>query len=220
MELNRLIDHTLLKQNATFEQIRKLCEEAREMNFKTVCVNPTWIQDCKKLLTGSNTEVCTVIGFPLGAMTTAAKAFEAKNAIEQGADEVDMVINIGCLKDSQMDEVVEDIRQVKQACGQHVLKVIIETCLLSKEEKIRACQACVEAGADFVKTSTGFSSAGATVEDVVLMKETVANHCQVKAAGGVKTYEDLLNMVKAGADRIGTSSGVALLQKKESEAEY
>jgi len=212
MQYNKFIDHTLLKANATRSQIEKLCEEAKTMNFKTVCVNPSWISTCKELLSGSDVGVCTVIGFPLGAMTTAAKAFEAANAIEEGAEEVDMVINIGRLKNREMEYVTEDIRQVKKACGNHVLKVIIETCLLTDEEKVLACQACVEAGADFVKTSTGFSTAGATVGDVVLMKKTVEGKCLIKAAGGVKCYDDLVKMVEAGADRIGTSSGVALLQ--------
>lgn len=216
MQYNKFIDHTLLKANATRSQIEKLCEEAKTMNFKTVCINPSWISTCKELLAGSEVGVCTVIGFPLGAMTTAAKAFEAANAIDEGADEVDMVINIGRLKNQELEYVTEDIRQVKKACGDHVLKVIIETCLLTDEEKVQACKACVEAGADFVKTSTGFSTAGATVADVALMKKTVDGKCLVKAAGGVKCYDDLVNMVEAGADRIGTSSGVALLQGQTS----
>ena len=186
MQYNKFIDHTLLKANATRSQIEKLCEEAKTMNFKTVCINPSWISTCKELLAGSEVGVCTVIGFPLGAMTTAAKAFEAANAIDEGADEVDMVINIGRLKNQELEYVTEDIRQVKKACGDHVLKVIIETCLLTDEEKVQACKACVEAGAGFVKTSTGFSTAGATVADVALMKKTVDGKCLVKAAGGVK----------------------------------
>lgn len=220
MNYNKMIDHTLLKANATRPQIEKLCQEAKEMNFMTVCVNPSWISTCKELLKDSDVKVCTVIGFPLGAMTTAAKAFEAANAIEEGASEVDMVIAIGRLKNNEMDYVVNDIREVKKACGEHTLKVIIETCLLTEEEKIAACKACVEAGADFVKTSTGFSTAGATVEDVALMKKTVGNHCKVKAAGGVKCYDDLVKMVENGADRIGTSSGVALLQGHTSNGGY
>lgn len=220
MKMNKLIDHTLLKANATKEQLEKLCQEAREMDFKTVCVNPSWISTCVSLLQGSDVGVCTVIGFPLGAMTTKAKAFEAADAIEQGANEVDMVINIGRLKDRDMDYVVKDIHEVKRACREHVLKVIIETCLLTEEEKVLACEACVKAGADFVKTSTGFSISGATPEDVALMKKTVGDHCQVKAAGGVKSYADLVKMVEAGADRIGTSSGVALLANQSSQADY
>ncbi len=220
MKLNQMIDHTLLKQNATKVQLQQLCLEAKEMQFKTVCVNPSWISYCKQQLSGLPVEVCTVIGFPLGAMTTASKAFEAADAIKCGADEVDMVINIGMLKDNQMEYIVNELKEVKQACGTHCLKVIIETCLLTDEEKVRACLACVDAGVDFVKTSTGFSTSGATVADVKLMKETVKDHCKVKAAGGVKTYDDLLQMVEAGADRIGTSSGVALLSGQKTEGSY
>lgn len=214
LKLNKTIDHTLLKQNSTEHQIIELCSQAKEFDFATVCVNPCWIELCKKELAGSDVGVCTVIGFPLGAMTSATKVFEAKNAIELGADEVDMVLNIGDLKDNKFDQVVAEIKAIKQACGDHVLKVIIETCLLSDEEKERACKAVVEAGADFVKTSTGFSTSGATVEDVRLMKSVVQNNCKVKAAGGVRSYEDLLQMIEAGADRIGTSSGCALLAGK------
>ncbi len=214
MKLSKYIDHTLLKADATQAQIEKLCSEAREMDFMTVCVNPTWIALCKRLLEGSDVKVCTVIGFPLGAMTSKAKAFEAANAIQEGADEVDMVINIGKLKDRDLTGVVAEIQEVKAACGSHVLKVILETCLLSEEEKRLACEACVQAGADFVKTSTGFSTAGATIEDVVLMKTVVNGHCKVKAAGGIRSVDDFKKMIEAGADRIGTSSGVALLQQE------
>lgn len=213
--LNKYIDHTLLKPDSTRAQIEKLCAEAREQQFATVCVNPCWIAFCKQQLQGSDVGVCTVIGFPLGAMTTEAKAFECRDAIEKGADEIDMVINIGALKDRDRKTVINDIRAVKQAAGSQPLKVILETCLLSDEEKVLACQCCMEAGADFVKTSTGFSKAGATVQDVRLMKETVGDVCQVKAAGGVRSFEDLKAMIEAGADRIGTSSGVALLEGQE-----
>lgn len=213
--LNKYIDHTLLKPDSTRAQIEKLCAEAREQQFATVCVNPCWIAFCKQQLQGSDVGVCTVIGFPLGAMTTEAKAFECRDAIEKGADEIDMVINIGALKDHDRETVTHDIRTVKQAAGSQPLKVILETCLLSDEEKVLACQCCMEAGADFVKTSTGFSKAGATVQDVRLMKETVGDVCQVKAAGGVRSFEDLKAMIEAGADRIGTSSGVALLAGQE-----
>ncbi len=218
--MNKYIDHTLLKQDATEEMLVKLCKEAKEYNFKTVCVNPCWISFCKKELAGSDVEVCTVIGFPLGAMTTAAKVFEAKNAVEEGADEIDMVINIGKLKDNDFDYVVNDIKAVKEAIKDKVLKVIIETCLLSEEEKIRACKAIIEAKADFVKTSTGFSKAGATFDDVKLLKEEAKGILKVKAAGGVKTYEDMDLMIKLGADRIGTSSGVALMIGKSSSSDY
>lgn len=218
--MNKYIDHTLLKQNATREQIITLCSEARAYDFASVCVNPTWVETCAKQLSGSTVKVCTVIGFPLGATTSEVKAFETRNAIENGAQEIDMVINIGALKDKHMSLVTEDIRAVKKAAGSAIVKVIIETCLLSDEEKILACKAAVDAGADFVKTSTGFSIAGATVEDVRLMKSVVGNSALVKAAGGVRTYEDLVAMIEAGADRIGTSAGVMLLNKQTNLQSY
>ncbi len=220
MKLSKYIDHTLLKADATKDQIVKLCQEAIENEFKTVCVNTSWISTCKKELENSDVGVCCVVGFPLGTMDTASKAFEASQAIKSGADEVDMVIHIGQLKDGNYEYLVNDIKAVKQSCEDKVLKVILETCLLTNEEKELACKACVEANADFVKTSTGFSKSGATLEDVVLMKKAVNGKCLVKAAGGVKTHTDLINMIEAGADRIGTSSGIALIQKKESEAGY
>jgi deoxyribose-phosphate aldolase len=173
--VNKTIDHTLLKQNATKQQIITLCEEARTYDFASVCVNPTWVKTCAELLNGSDVKVCTVIGFPLGATTTAVKVFETKNAIENGATEIDMVLNIGALKDKHMSLVTEDIRAVKEAAGKNIVKVIIETCLLSDDEKILACNAVLDAKADFVKTSTGFSTAGATVEDVKLMKNVVGS---------------------------------------------
>ena len=212
--LNKYIDHTLLKPASTRSQLEKLCTEARDHDFATVCVNPCWIEFCKQL-EGSDVQVCTVIGFPLGAMTSEAKAFECRDAIAKGADEIDMVINIGKVKDQDFDGVVHYFKMVKEVTGEHVLKVILETCLLSDEEKVFACKACMEAGADFVKTSTGFSTSGATVEDVRLMKQTVGDVCQVKAAGGVRCFDDLKAMIEAGADRIGTSSGVALLAGQE-----
>ena len=211
--LNKYIDHTLLKADATKEAIIKLCNEAKEYDFKTVCVNPCWIEECVKQLKGSDVKVCTVIGFPLGAMTSQAKAFEAKQAIELGADEVDMVINIGRLKDNDLAYVTKDIQMVKEVCGNHVLKVIIETCLLTDEQKLKACDCIKAANADFVKTSTGFSLHGATVKDVELLKNYVKDSLKVKAAGGVKTIEDLHKMIEAGADRIGTSSGTSLIEK-------
>jgi deoxyribose-phosphate aldolase len=214
-KLNKYIDHTMLKQFATREDIRKLCSEAKEFDFATVCVNPSWIEFCKKELSGSTVEVCTVIGFPLGAMTSTSKVFEAKNAVEVGADEVDMVINIGRLKDNEIKYIIEEIQACKTAVGNHVLKVIIETCLLTDEEIVIACNAVVEAGADFVKTSTGFSTSGATVAAVKLMKETVKDNCFVKAAGGVRSNDDLLEMIKVGADRIGTSSGTKIMDKNQ-----
>jgi deoxyribose-phosphate aldolase len=208
----RMIDHTLLKADATKEQIVKLVEEAKEYSFASVCINPTWVKLAAEMLTDTpEVKVCTVIGFPLGAGTSETKAFETKNAIENGANEVDMVINIGALKDHQDDLVENDIRAVvKAAKGKALTKVIIETCLLSDEEKIRACELAVKAGADFVKTSTGFSTGGATVEDIRLMRKTVGPDIGVKASGGVRSREDALAMVEAGATRIGASSGVAI----------
>lgn len=211
MKKSKYIDHTLLKADATKESILNLCEEAKEYDFFSVCVNPCWIETCKKALEGSDVKVCVVVGFPLGAMTKEAKVLETKDAVLKGADEVDMVINIGKLKDGEDDYVRDEIATIKEACGDRVLKVIIETCLLTDEEKVRACTLSKEAGADFVKTSTGFSTAGATVEDVKLMKETVGDACLVKAAGGVRNAADFDAMVEAGADRIGTSRGKELV---------
>ena len=213
MKLSKYIDHTLLKADASAEQIAKLCNEAKEYDFKTVCVNPCNIALCKKLLKGSDVEVCTVIGFPLGQMTTEAKVFEAKDAISKGADEVDMVLNIGRLKDHDLAYVTDEIHSIKEACGNTTLKVIIETCLLTDEEKVDACHCILNAGADFVKTSTGFSTGGATFEDVKLLKQTVGDKCLVKAAGGVRSHEDFLKMIELGANRIGTSSGVKLIKE-------
>ena len=206
------IDHTVLAADATQEKIQKLCDEAKEWKFACVCVNTCWTKFCAQKLKGTGVNVCTVVGFPLGAMCTKAKAFEAKCAVEEGATEVDMVINIGLLKDHKDDLVEADIRAVKQACGEKVLKVIIEACLLTDEEKVRACQLSVKAGADFVKTSTGFSKWGAKVEDVALMRKTVGEKTGVKAAGGIRTYEDAVKMIEAGANRLGCSAGIAIVQ--------
>ena len=211
MRYEKFIDNTLLKADATLEEIKSLCDESREYNFKSVCVNPSFIKDCKEFLKGSEVLVCTVIGFPLGSMTTEAKVFEAKDAIEKGADEVDMVINISRLKDRDDTYVKNEIAEIKKACGNHTLKVIIETCLLTDEEKVRVCLLAKEAGADFVKTSTGFSKWGAKVEDVALMRKAVGPEMGVKASGGVRTHEDMIKMVEAGATRIGTSSGAKLM---------
>ncbi|MCH4222988.1 MAG: deoxyribose-phosphate aldolase [Solobacterium sp.] len=212
MKLSKYIDHTLLKADATESEIRKLCKEAKQYDFASVCVNPCWIPVCKEELAGTDVKVCVVVGFPLGAMTKDAKTFEAKDAVEKGAEEVDMVINIGKLKDGHDDYVTEEIHSLKEAVGNHILKVIIETCLLSDDEKVRACKDAMAAGADFVKTSTGFSTAGATPEDVALMKQTVGDTCKVKAAGGVRNMADMEAMIKAGAERIGTSHGVDLVK--------
>ena len=211
MELNRLIDHTLLKPESTKEQILKIVDEAKQYNFAIVMVNPYWISTIAPLLEGTEVLPACVIGFPLGANTTATKVFETKDAISNGAKEIDMVINIGELKGGNDAFVTDEIRAVKEACGDICLKVIIETCLLSDEEKRRATRDVVAAGADFVKTSTGFSTAGATVEDVRLMKEeTEGSSTLVKAAGGVRNHDDLVAMVEAGASRIGTSKGTQL----------
>ncbi|MCQ2802585.1 MAG: deoxyribose-phosphate aldolase [Bacilli bacterium] len=211
MNYNKLIDHTLLKQDATPEQIVKLCDEAKQYDFMSVCVNPSYVPLAAECLKGSNVKVCTVIGFPLGMNLTRTKVDEAILCIKQGAEEIDMVINVGMLKAGHADYVKEEIKLLKEVAGSKVLKVIIETCLLTDEEKVLACTLAKEAGADFVKTSTGFSTGGATVHDVKLMRETVGPNMGVKASGGVRTHEDLLAMVEAGATRIGTSNGTKII---------
>lgn len=216
-----IIDHTLLKADATKEQIKVLCEEAREYKFASVCVNPTWVKYASELLQGSDVKVCTVIGFPLGANTPETKAFEVKNAIENGAEEVDMVINIGALKDKNDELVERDIRAVVEAAkGKALTKVIIETSLLTEEEKVRACKLSVQAGSDYVKTSTGFSTGGATAEDVALMRKTVGTGIGVKASGGVRNTEDANKIIEAGASRIGASAGVSIVKGLTAESDY
>ncbi|MBG9590303.1 deoxyribose-phosphate aldolase [Cytobacillus firmus] len=217
----KMIDHTLLKADATKDQIEKICAEAKEYNFASVCVNPTWVKLSSDLLNGTEVKVCTVIGFPLGASTPETKAFETKNAIENGATEVDMVINIGALKGKDNELVERDIRAVVDAAkGKALTKVIIETCLLTEEEKVRACELSVKAGADFVKTSTGFSTGGATAEDIALMRKTVGPDLGVKASGGVRSAEDAQKMIEAGATRIGASSGAAIVNGLTSDSDY
>lgn len=212
MGMNRMIDHTLLKAESSQDQIKQLCQEAKDHDFFSVCVQPTWISLCKEELAGSGVKIATVIGFPLGANTTETKVFEAKDAIEKGADEIDMVINIGALKSGQ-DRLVEDeIRAIKEAIGDHILKVIIETCLLTEDEKIRACQLTLKAGGDYVKTSTGFSTGGAKLEDVKLMKDQVKDQAKVKASGGIRDFATAQKMVEAGADRLGVSAGIAIVE--------
>lgn len=213
MELNKYIDHTLLKPEATKEQITKLCQEARQYDFASVCVNTCYVPLAKQLLAGSDVKVCCVVGFPLGAMDTVSKAFEAKTAVENGAQEVDMVINIGALKDKDYDYVTKDIAAVVEASKPAIVKVIIEACLLTDEEKVEACKCSMNAKAEFVKTSTGFSTHGATSEDVALMKKTVGNVCKVKAAGGVRSYDDAMKMIEAGADRLGCSAGIKVMEE-------
>lgn len=214
MDLAKTIDHTLLKPDATQDQIAQLCFEARKYGFASVCVNPAWVELCAKLLEGSAVKVCSVIGFPLGATPPEVKAFETQNALDHGASEIDMVINIGALKARDLELVARDIRGVVRAAHARgaLVKVIIEAVLLTDEEKTIACLLSKEAEADFVKTSTGFASGGATVHDVALMRKTVGPEMGVKAAGGVRTFEDAENMLKAGATRIGASAGVKILQ--------
>ncbi len=214
LSLAKMIDHTLLKPDATQEQIAQLCFEARKHGFASVCINPTWVEMCAKLLEGSSVKVCTVIGFPLGATSPEVKAFETQVALDHGASEIDMVINVGALKARDLELVAKDIRGVVMVAHARgaIVKVIIEAILLTDEEKTIACLLSKEAGADYVKTSTGFASGGATVHDVALMRRVVGPEMGVKAAGGVRTYEDAENMIKAGATRIGASAGVKIIQ--------
>ena len=220
MKLNKYIDHTLLKPDASQEQIATLIEEAKKYDFASVCVNPTWVNFAAQSLKGTDVKVCTVIGFPLGANTPELKAFETSDAIQNGANEIDMVINIGALKSRNFDLVERDIRAVVEAAKGTLVKVIIETCLLTDDEKVKACQIAQKAGADFVKTSTGFSTGGATVEDVALMRKTVGPDMGVKASGGARSYEDALAFIKAGATRIGASSGVAIMEGDVANGDY
>ncbi len=210
----KLIDHTILKPVATKEDVRRICEEAKQHGFFSVCINPYWVAYAKELLTGTDVKVCTVIGFPLGANTTAVKAYETQDALKNGADEIDMVINLGALKSGDLDTVLNDISAVRKACEGKTLKVIIETSQLTEEEKVTACELSARAGADFVKTSTGFTGGGATAADVALMRKSIPAHMQVKASGGVRSREDFDAMVAAGATRIGASSGVKIIEGK------
>ena len=211
MSIAKYIDHTMLKADTKKETIVRYCKEAKENGFASVCVNSCFVPLVKQELSGSDVKTCCVVGFPLGAMLTEAKAYEAKLSVEKGADEVDMVINVSAMKDKDYDYVLNDIKAVKEACNGRVLKVILETCLLTKDEIVKACELSVEAGADFVKTSTGFSTGGATVEDVALMKKTVGDRALVKASGGIMTPEESNDMIEAGDDRIGAGNGVILL---------
>jgi len=220
MKLNKYIDHTLLKADASQEQIETLIEEAKKYDFASVCVNPTWVNFAAQALKATDVKVCTVIGFPLGANTPELKAFETSDAIQNGANEIDMVINIGALKSRNFDLVERDIRAVVEAAKGTLVKVIIETCLLTDDEKVKACQIAQKAGADFVKTSTGFSTGGATVADVALMRKTVGPDMGVKASGGARSYEDALAFIKAGATRIGASSGVAIMEGDVANGDY
>ena len=220
MKKSKYIDHTLLKANATKEQITTLCEEAKQYDFASVCVNASQVKLCAELLSGTDVKVCTVVGFPLGATTSATKAFETREAIANGSDEIDMVMNIGAMKEQDYELVESDIRAVVEAADGHIVKVIIETCLLTKEEIVKACELSMSAKASFVKTSTGFSTAGATPEHVALMKSVVKDALEVKAAGGVRTADDFKAMVDAGATRIGTSGGVKLMEGADNDTAY
>lgn len=211
MELNKYIDHTILKTEATSQEVKKLCEEAKQYKFASICVNTCFTELVSSELKGSDVKTCVVVGFPLGAMSTEAKAFEAKSAVSKGAKEVDMVINVGLLKEKNYDYVLQDIKAVVDASRPAIVKVILETCLLTNEEKVKACQLSVEAGATFVKTSTGFSISGATAEDIALMRKTVGKDIGVKASGGVRTKEDALKMIEAGASRIGASASIKIV---------
>lgn len=213
MNYNKMIDHTVLKADTPLETVKRICDEAMEYGFASVCINPCHVAYCADYLKDSDVNVCTVIGFPLGANTSAVKAFETKDAIANGADEIDMVMNIGALKDKNYDLVRDDVKAVVEAANGTLVKVILETCLLTEDEIKKACELCVEAKADYVKTSTGFSTRGATIEDVRIMKEAVHGKAKVKAAGGVRTPEDMVKIVAAGANRIGTSAGCSLVKK-------
>lgn len=213
MKLNKLIDHTLLKATATIAEIETLCKEAVEYDFYSVCVNSSYVATAKKFLAGTNVKVCSVVGFPLGAMQAKAKLFETEQALADGADEIDMVINVGLLKSGEVDKVRDEIAALKAAVGaDRVLKVIIETCYLTDSEKRLACQLALDAKADFVKTSTGFGTGGATLHDVQLMKECVQGNAKIKASGGVRDYETAMQYVNVGVQRIGTSNGIAILK--------
>lgn len=216
MDIAKYIDHTILKPEATVEEVKKLCREAKEYNFASVCVNGSYAQLVSRELAGSDVKTCVVVGFPLGAMTKEAKAFETSDAIKNGANEIDMVINVGALKDKNYDLLRDDIEAVVNAAkGKAIVKVIIETCLLTDEEKVKACEISKEAKADFVKTSTGFSTGGATKEDIALMRKTVGKDLGVKASGGVRDYNTAMDMINAGASRIGASASISIVSESK-----
>jgi deoxyribose-phosphate aldolase len=220
MKLNKYIDHTILKPDALKSDIDKLCSEATEYDFASVCVNPTWVSYASELLKASDVAVCTVIGFPLGATTSNVKAFETKDAIANGATEVDMVINIAALIDGDDELVYNDIKAVVDAANGVTVKVIIETCLLNDDQKVKACELIMKAGAQFVKTSTGFSTGGATTSDIKLFKSVVNDNCLIKASGGVRNIDDAKMMIESGAMRIGTSGGVSIVNGEENTTSY
>ena len=215
MSIAKYIDHTILKQDARKEDIERITAEAREYGFASVCVNSCWVKLCQSLLEGTDVKVCTVVGFPLGAASSEAKKAETAAAVADGADEIDMVLNVGYLKSGMLKEVYEDIVAVRETCREKTLKVIIETCLLTDDEKIEACRIAERAGADFVKTSTGFSTGGAAVEDIVLMHDAVGGRIKVKASGGIRTLADAEAMIRAGASRIGASAGVSIVKEED-----
>lgn len=222
MELAKIVgtvDHTLLKQVATWEQIKELCDDAMRYQTASVCIPASYVKQAKEYV-GSAMRVCTVIGFPNGYSTTAVKAFETQDAVQNGADEIDMVINIGWVKDGLYDQVVEEIKQVKQACGGRILKVIVETCLLTEEEKIRMCEVVTRSGADFIKTSTGFSTGGATFDDVALFAKHIGPGIKIKAAGGIASMEDAERFLSLGASRLGTSRIIQILKNEDSSGQY
>lgn len=210
----RMVDHTLLTQTATWEEIKQICDDAIQFGTASVCIPASYVKRAKEYV-GDRMAVCTVIGFPNGYSTTVTKVFEAKDAIANGADEIDMVVNLGYVKDGRFDLLLDEIRQIKGACGSHILKVIVETCLLTEEEKIRMCQIVTESGADFIKTSTGFSSAGATFDDVALFRQYVGPHVRIKAAGGISSLEDAERFIELGATRLGTSRIIKLIKNEE-----
>ncbi|HEY8803997.1 MAG TPA: deoxyribose-phosphate aldolase [Clostridium sp.] len=214
MEISKYIDHTILKPDATADEVKKVCSEAREYNFASVCINPYYAKLVSTQLVGTDVKTCVVVGFPLGANTQEVKAFESSNAVANGAQEVDMVINIAALKDKEYDVVANDIKAVVASVkGKALVKVIIECCLLTKEEMVMACKLSLKAGTDFVKTSTGFSTSGAKPEDVKLMRETVGENIGVKAAGGIRDYKTTMEMINAGANRIGASAGIVIVKE-------
>lgn len=217
MDINKIlsaVDHTLLSQTATWEEIKTICDDGIRYNVASVCIPASYVKKAKEYV-GNKLKICTVIGFPNGYSTTKTKVYETKDAIENGADEIDMVINIGNLKDGLYDVVEEEIKQIKDACGDKILKVIIETCLLTKDEKIKMCEIVTNSGADFIKTSTGFSTSGATFEDISLFKEHVGNNVKIKAAGGIKTLDDAEKFINLGASRLGTSRIIKLVNNEE-----
>lgn len=220
MEIAKYIDHTNLKPYASFKEIEKLCREAVDYGFHSVCINPAYVNLAKMLLAGKNVKVVTVVGFPLGANSAQIKAYEALNSIDEGADEIDMVINIAALKDGKISLVKDEVSRVKQVCRERVLKVIIETCYLSEEEIKTAVKICIEAGADFVKTSTGFGTRGATIEDIKIIKSAAGEKIKIKASGGIKDYETALKFINEGADRLGTSSSVEIVLNKSGGDSY